>query len=453
LPNAAAADDRIVWCFRKASRYDDDVNPELVPHTLVALVALGMGLAFLSADRTSASSRWLACTLGFVGISIYFNIILVTDVDALKAYSGWFAIPETIAMVAMLEWLLRVRQTVPAGPEMNVTFGDRVLRVGQLAALAYCALAVVFPVQRAEQFLGALTSVAVLGQPWFWIFCGPVVAAMLTGLGAILLLLNRRPDKAERLRVVAFAFSVPFFAASFVLPLQASALAVVLGEFIGAVHYHVLQGQRGQFMSRFLSPQVARLVSERGLGAAMQESHLEITVVCCDLRGFTAYAQAHPSERVLKVLRQYYDAVGQIVGEYGATIKDFAGDGILILVGAPLPVEDHARVGLELARRIRAACRSLTALWSSADHRLGIGVGVASGKVTVGVIGSASRLEYTAVGSTVNLASRLCEQAQHGEILVDRRTVELAGDHGLSVRAPLEVKGFTDPVPNFALAA
>jgi adenylate cyclase len=442
--------------FEDGRPYDGAVNPELIPHTIVSLVALGMGLAFLSADRHSPSSRWLASTLGFVGISIYFNIILITDVESLKDLSGWFAVPETVAMVAMLEWLLRVRHTVPARPGMNVTFGDRVLRIGQVSAVLYCVLAVLYPLRRSEEFLGALTSVEALSRPGFWMFCTPVLVSMLTGLGAILLLLNRKPDLAERLRVVAFAFSVPFFAASFVLPLQASALAMVLGEIIlliGAVHYHVLQGQRGQFMSRFLSPQVARLVSDRGLAAAMQESHLEITVVCCDLRGFTAYAQAHPSERVLKILRQYYDAVGHIAGEYGATIKDFAGDGVLILVGAPLPVENHARVGLEIARRIRDACRSLTALWSSADHRLGIGVGVASGMVTVGVIGSATRLEYTAVGSTVNLASRLCEQAQHAEILVDRRTAELAGDGGLAARAPLGVKGFSGPVPHFALTA
>lgn len=432
------------------------VNPELVPHTLVALFALGMGLAFLSADRHSPSSRWLACTLAFVGISIYFNIILIINFESLKPLAGWFAIPETVAMVAMLEWLLRVRRTVPAAPGMNVSTGDRLLRLGQGAALVYLALSVLYPQARSEQFLGALTSLDLLHDIRFWMFFGPVVFAMLTGLAAILLLLNRRPDKAERLRVLAFAASTPFFVASFVLPLDFSALAVVLGEiilFIGAVHYHVMQGQRGQFLSRFLSPQVERLVSERGLGAAMQESQLEITVVCCDLRGFTAYAQAVPSARVLQVLRQYYDAVGHIVAEHGATIKDFAGDGILILVGAPLPNSNHAAVGLDLARQVRDSCRSLTSLWSTAEHRLGIGLGVASGRVTVGVIGSSSRMEYTAVGSAVNLASRLCERALHGEILVAHRTYELAGRGDLAERQPLDVKGFAEPVPTYAVPA
>jgi class 3 adenylate cyclase len=174
-------------------------------------------------------------------------------------------------------------------------------------------------------------------------------------------------------------------------------------------------------------------------------------VVVSDLRGFTAYAQAHPSSRVIQVLRDYYDAVGKVVADYGGTIKDFAGDGILILVGAPLPAADHAAIGLRIAHRVRAASREVTDRWSNGPHRLGIGIGVASGFVTVGVIGSASRLEYTAVGPAVNLASRLCEHALDGEILVDERTRELAATVPLEMRDTIEVKGFADAVPLYAL--
>jgi class 3 adenylate cyclase len=228
----------------------------------------------------------------------------------------------------------------------------------------------------------------------------------------------------------------------------------MIGEMIfliGSMQYYVLQGQRGQFMSRFLSSQVAELVRERGLDGAMQQNFIEITAVVSDLRGFTAYAQAHPSSSVIEVLRQYYDAAGQVVADYNGTIKDFAGDGILVLVGAPIVMQNHAAVGLAIARRLRETAREVTARWSSAEHRLGIGLGVASGFVTVGVIGSASRLEYTAVGPAVNLASRLCEHAGDGEILVDDRTRELAADEPLELREPIAVKGFSDPVNLFAL--
>lgn len=432
------------------------MNPELIPHTLVSLMALGMGLAFVSADRKSGSSRALAATMGFVGFAIFCNIILVTDVAGFRPYAGWMSIPETCAMIAMLEWLVRVRKTVPAAPGMNVEAGDRVLRLGQWVAPLYSGLSIAFPEQRADKFLGALNSPAVLLDGWFWMFAAPVLFTLLCGLLGIILLLNRNPERPETIRTVSMAISVPFFAFSFVLPLVYSALSAVVAEIIlmvGATHYHVLQGQRGQFLSRFLSPQVAQLVAERGLDRAMQENYVEITVVCCDLRGFTPFAQAHPSSRVLQVLRQYYDEVGKIVADYGGTIKDFAGDGILILVGAPLPVEHHARSGMEIARRIRVACVDMVERWSTDSYRLGIGIGVATGSVTVGVIGSASRLEYTAVGSSVNLASRLCEQALHTEILVDQRTVELTGQVGLQSRKPMAIKGFAEPVPTFCLPA
>lgn len=424
------------------------------PHIIVSLVALGMGLAFVSADRASRTSRALAMALGSLGISIYLNVILIRDPSHPPSWSGLLGIPDAVATIAILEWLLRVRRTVPAARDMNVAFGDRVLRFGQLSGVMYGIFSLTWPEIRAEYFLRAGGDVHFYLNGGFWLFATPIIVATLTGLVGVVFLLNRRPETAETVRLLAMASSMPFIIAGMVLPINASAISVVIGEIIfmiGAVHYHVMQGQRGQFMSRFLSPQVARLVSERGLGSAMHENHLEITVVSCDLRGFTAYAQANSSSQVLQVLREYYDAVGRIVGDFGATIKDFAGDGILILVGAPLPMDHHARCGLEMARRIRVVGVELTRRWSTEQNKLGIGIGVASGWVTVGVIGSSSRLEYTAVGSAVNLSCRLCEQAAASEILVDRRTVELAGEAGLEVRAPLEVKGFGLEVPNYAL--
>lgn len=161
-------------------------------------------------------------------------------------------------------------------------------------------------------------------------------------------------------------------------------------------------------MSRFLSPQVAALVNREGLHAAMREDCHELSIVCCDLRGFTAFAGGHSSQDVLDLLREYYDAVGDAALEVEGTIKDYAGDGVLVLVlvlvGAPMQFDDHAACAVNLAARVREAVVEIIDKWSTNEHPLGVGVGVASGMVTVGVIGGEGRLEYAAVDQPVNLA-------------------------------------------------
>lgn len=428
---------------------------EISLHTLVSLIALGMALAFITADAQSRTSQALALSLAATGLAIFLNVSLIDLADEAPSWSGWLAVPESIGLIAMLEWLLRVRRTLPAAPGMNTSTGDRILRFGQLSAALYTVVSIAWPQQRVEHFILAATRPDSLGDWQFWMFAAPIELSALCGFAAILLLLNRRPDRAEKIRVLAMAAAVPFFLAGFVLPRDLAAVSCVIGEIlllVGSVRYYMEQGQRGQFMARFLSPDVAKLVGERGLSQAMQENQLEITVVACDLRGFTPYAAAAPSGEVLRVLRDYYDAVGEVVGAYGATIKDYAGDGILILVGAPIAMPDHAMRGIEMARRIRSACMERSRGWGAQGSRLGIGIGVASGTVTVGVIGTAA-LEYTAVGSAVNLASRLCEQAAHAEILVDGRTCDLVPPNVLECREPLRVKGFPDPVALFAAPA
>jgi class 3 adenylate cyclase len=435
--------------------FPDYLGFDLTQFVLVSLMSLGMGLAFVVADRESPTSRALGMAFAFVGISVYLNIVVGVHWSVPLLWFGWFGLSESVVTISLLEWILRVRKTIPSGT-FDTRFGDRVLRVGQAAGAFYGVMSLALPELRVQEFLGALGRPGYLMHAGFWLFVGPVMFVAWCAVSSIFLLLRRQPDRAERARVVAMAAAIPVMAASLITPLQYSGIVLVLAlvtVLIGAVEYHVLQGQRGEFMSRFLSPQVARLVSERGLLSAMQENNVEITVVCCDLRGFTRYAQATPSTQVIQVLREYYDAVSAVVADFSATIKDFAGDGVLILIGAPLPVADHAQLGMQMARRIRAVGLELTARWSTVTHPLGIGVGLASGPVTVGVIGSKLRLEYTAVGPAVNLASHLCERAGNGEILVDDRSAALAGTEGLEQRPPLPVKGYGEPVSLYALPA
>ena len=425
-------------------------------HVLVAVVSIGMAAAFLSADRRSRASRALALMLVTMGVGILLNVSLTASFTTIPPYARWLGVPDGLSIMFYLEWLMCVRRTLPTR-NFDTRGGDYMLRVGQAAGVVYIAFALLWPQTRVMHFMAAgRIGWASLADGGFWLFATPVLVASAMGMTSTLLMMRRRPDASERIRIIGFILAAPFLIASFVLPVDVGPLSVMVGlmvVLVGAVHYHVLQGQRGMFLARFLSPQVAEVVNQKGLKSAMQQAHVEISVVCCDLRGFTAYAQAHPSSRVIEVLRDYYNVVGRVVADYGATIKDYAGDGILILVGAPLAIPDHAKVSLEMAVRIRAAGRELTQRWNTSRGKLGIGLGVATGFVTVGVIGSDSRLEYTAVGPAVNLASRLCEEARDQEILIAPRTQELTGRDDLKRRSAGRIKGFDELSEIFSLRA
>ena len=352
-----------------------------------------------------------------------------------------------------------MRRTLPAGA-LNTRAGDRLIRLAQAFMLLEGLLALALPVEHSLHFANVQVLREALARPMFWLFGGPLLLAVLCAVASALLMLRRRPDRAEALRGLSFAMGAPFMAAASFLPSAIAPLSGIIGLMIllvGAVQYHVTQGRRAQFMARFLAPQVAQLVSRHGLKSATEEQTLELSVVCCDLRGFTAFSAGTSSQRVIQILREYYDAVGEAAAAFGGTIKDQAGDGVLILVGAPVPFGDHAQRAVDMARRIRASGMTVTARWSDGDLNLGVGVGVATGFVTVGVIGAASRLEYTAVGPAVNLAARLCSEAAHGQVLVDARTGECMGREAvqrtLARGEALRLKGFAAPVQSYVLAA
>ncbi|MFK7888332.1 MAG: adenylate/guanylate cyclase domain-containing protein [Gammaproteobacteria bacterium] len=180
----------------------------------------------------------------------------------------------------------------------------------------------------------------------------------------------------------------------------------------------------------------------------------EISAVYVDVRNFTRFSENLDSSDVMLFLREYYAAVGKVAATYGGTIKDYAGDGILILVGAPQPLADHADRAVKMAIAIRAAGVSVTARWERYGVALGIGIGVASGVVTLGMVGGPARREYAAVGPAVNLAARLCSKAGKSEILLDEHTQVQALAQRCTVplrrAAELSLKGISAPVMSFA---
>jgi class 3 adenylate cyclase len=232
-------------------------------------------------------------------------------------------------------------------------------------------------------------------------------------------------------------------------------LATRFNEMAGELAISQERSERISRLKRFLAPQVAELVDSIGDDRVLDGRRVEVVVVFCDLRGFTAFSAGAEPETVIGVLREYYDAVEKAVSAHGATLISFVGDGAMILLNAPVSCPDPAVRAVEMALDMQANVQKVLVGLRVQGHQLGFGVGLAMGPATVGRIGSEEgRLDYTAVGNVVNLASRLCSSADDSEILVDLVAARAIGPNvPLVKREPLALKGFDRPVPVFAAIA
>jgi len=189
------------------------------------------------------------------------------------------------------------------------------------------------------------------------------------------------------------------------------------------VNDQLIEIERIGRLRRFLSPQIAELVLSSG-GEQLLESHRrEITVVNCDLRGFTGFAEVAEPEEVIQVLRQYHETLGSLIHEFEATLEHYAGDGVMVWFNDPLPCADPCERAVRMAVMMRARVAELVTQWGKQGHELGFGVGIAHGYATLGRIGFEGRFDYGAVGTVVNLAARLCSQAANTQILIDRKVL------------------------------
>ncbi|MFY9951962.1 adenylate/guanylate cyclase domain-containing protein [Bradyrhizobium sp.] len=206
--------------------------------------------------------------------------------------------------------------------------------------------------------------------------------------------------------------------------------------------------ERIRRLERFLPPQVAQLIASSDGHDSLLDSHRrEVTVVFCDLRGFTAFTEATEPEEAMNVLREYHAALGELIFRYEGTLDRYAGDGVMILFNAPIQFPDHAKRAVKMAVEMRDTIGLLTQKWRNRGHSLGFGLGVAVGYATLGQIGFEQRLEYAAIGSVTNLASRLCDEAKAGQIVVSRRAYGMVEQWVEA--APLDdlhLKGFNHPV-------
>jgi class 3 adenylate cyclase len=207
-----------------------------------------------------------------------------------------------------------------------------------------------------------------------------------------------------------------------------------------------VERQRAE-LSRFLSPQVAELITSEGGERLLAGHRAYITCLFCDLRGFTAFAETAAPEELFDVLREYQGALGPLIPAHGGTLEHFAGDGLMVFFNDPLQLRDHELRAVRLALAAHDRFDELAAGWRKRGIELGLGIGVEAGYATLGRIGFEGRYDYGVVGSVTNLASRLSSQAGAGQILIGPHCFAAVAEAvETAPLGELELEGFGRPV-------
>ena len=205
--------------------------------------------------------------------------------------------------------------------------------------------------------------------------------------------------------------------------------------------------ERMSRLRRFLPPQVADLIVTSGTEKQLESHRREITALFCDLRGFTGFTESADAEDVMALLRDYHAAIGEIIIKYSGTLERYAGDGVMVIFNDPVPVENPALQAVLMALEMRDAIGALTDKWRQLGHDIGFGIGITHGFATLGTIGFEGRFDYAAIGTVSNVASRLCDEAKPGQILISPRVLMAVRD-AVTVEAvgEFELKGIRRPI-------
>jgi GAF domain-containing protein len=205
--------------------------------------------------------------------------------------------------------------------------------------------------------------------------------------------------------------------------------------------------ERMSRLRRFLPAQVADLIVASGTEKQLESHRREITALFCDLRGFTGFSESSDPEDVMALLREYHAAIGEIIVKYSGTLERYAGDGVMVVFNDPIPVDNPALQAVQMALEMRGEISELTEKWRQLGHEIGFGIGIAHGYATLGTIGFEGRFDYAAIGTVSNVASRLCDEAKPGEILISPRVLMAVKD-AVTVEpvGEFELKGIRRPI-------
>ena len=216
---------------------------------------------------------------------------------------------------------------------------------------------------------------------------------------------------------------------------------------------HTIERQKSE-LARFLSPQVAALVSTPEGEQLLAGHRREATAVFADLRGFTAFSDSAEPEEVLGLLREYHATMGAQIVEFGGTLEHFAGDGMMVFFNDPVLQSDHVERAVRMSMAMRDRFAGLAGRWSKLGYELGLGIGIASGYATLGRIGFEGRYDYGMVGAAVIVASRLSSAAEANQILLNPRAHAAVEEIVLTEPVgDLELKGFARPIPTVNVVA
>lgn len=234
---------------------------------------------------------------------------------------------------------------------------------------------------------------------------------------------------------------------------QAAKLAELNQTLESRVETQVGEIERLARLKRFLSSEVADLILTEDKESLLDSHRRLIACLFCDIRNFTSFSEGVEPEDVMNLLQAVHEEIGRLAARHGGTIGFRAGDGVMVIFNDPLPCEDPVKRAVALAQDINAAFAEIRKRWHDLGHRIGMGIGISYGYATLGLIGTEGRRDYTAIGNAVNIAARLCDQAEDGAILMEKRAyLEVEQEIPCEAFGQFTLKGLSKDVEVFQVA-
>lgn len=397
----------------------------------IVTFAVGALVTAMWAGFAPRSSPWMYAATAFAALfaaSLAFVALFRDPVSTMRVYP-------TMSFLGLILIGLLVSYTVATGGELgivlatfyvpSIAFGFYMLRLGAALAL-YVFVVLEFAIVLAwigrpldESILLLLVMVCAMEVN------GGLIGAFAARLGGV-----AADEQAAR-----------------------ESLAALAQDLKQQVQTQVQELERLGQLRRILAPQIADAILSGGQEAVLKPHRRRIAAFFCDLRGFTSYTSGAEPEDVVSLLGEYYEAVGTVLRRHEATVGGYAGDGVMAFFGDPVETASPARDAVAAVLELVVALDDLMASWKRQDVPVSYGIGLAYGYATLGEVGFDDRVDYTALGTVVNLAARLCDQAKAGQVLMDHATaVEAEGLAALAEVGPLGLKGIPAETKVYTLA-